>query len=70
MMFKLPELAVAADALAAVSAIAAGVARGELNEAEARSLVGLVECFGQTLSVIDHEARLAEIEGQLRRRQP
>ena len=60
--FKLPKLRVAADAVAAVSAIAAGVASGELSGTEAGVLVGLVGCFRETLSVVDQEARLTALE--------
>src|SRR5262249_4534622 len=45
MNFRLPELRTPADALAAISSITAGVARGELDEGQARALVSLVDTF-------------------------
>ena len=62
LQFKLPKLRVPADAVAAVSAIAAGVASGELSGTEAGVLVGLVGCFRETLAVVDQEARLTALE--------
>ena len=67
--FALPELHVAADAIKAVGAIADGVARGELSDSEARSLVALVDCFRETLSIVDLDQRLAAVEQHLSRRQ-
>lgn len=63
--FKLPKLRVAADAVPAVAAIAAGVARGELTDSEARTLVALVDCFRSTLTAVDLEARLSALEKSL-----
>lgn len=62
LQFKLPNLRTAADAVAAVSAIAAGVANGELSGTEAGVLVGLVGCFRETLAIVDQEARLTALE--------
>jgi hypothetical protein len=63
--FAIPPLHVASDAIAAIDAISAGVARGELSASEAGSLIALVNSFRETLSAVDHEARLAALEGQL-----
>lgn len=63
--FRLPRLRASGDALAAIAAIVAGVARGDLADSEARTLTALVDCFSRTLMAADVEARLAAIEQAL-----
>ena len=66
LLFNLPRLTSASDAVAALSAIAEGVAHGELTDGEARTLVGLVDCFREVLATVDLEARLSAVEQQIR----
>ena len=63
--FRLPRLANAADALAAIEAISAGLAGGDLSESEARALILLIDSFRETLAAVDYETRLRAIERQV-----
>jgi hypothetical protein len=60
--FDLPKLERAADASAAMAAIVAAVADGELTPIEAGELSKLVENFARVVSVTDFEARLDRLE--------
>jgi hypothetical protein len=59
--FELPPLVTAADAAAALAAIMAGVAAGELTPAEAGQLSNQVDRFRSTLEATVFEQRLAEL---------
>jgi hypothetical protein len=59
--FELPPLVTAADAAAALAAITAAVAAGELTPSEAGELCKLVAAFRLTLEATVFEQRLAEL---------
>ena len=60
--FELPKMERAADAGAAIAAIVAAVADGDLTPIEAGELSKLVENFARVVSVADFEARLDRLE--------
>jgi hypothetical protein len=60
--FDLPKLERAADASAAMAAIVAAVADGELTPIEAGELAKLVDAFTRTVVATDFEGRLARLE--------
>jgi hypothetical protein len=60
--FDLPKLETANDSGAAIAAIVAAVASGELTPIEAGELSKLVENFARVVSVMDFEARLDRLE--------
>jgi hypothetical protein len=60
--FALPALKVAEDAAAAMSAITAAVAEGELSLGEAESAAKLVELFVRTLEAGEFERRIRSLE--------
>ena len=62
LIFKLPLLKTAADAVRAISMIAEGVGRGELSESEARTLNGLVHTFLEARAHVDFEQRVTKLE--------
>jgi hypothetical protein len=62
--FHLPKLEKPADAMAAVSAIAEGVATGALTPGEAGELSKLVDVFTRTAEAVEFEARIAALEGK------
>jgi hypothetical protein len=59
--FKLPVLETPEDARTAVSAIAQGVADGEITPAEAAELAKLVDVFSRTNETVNFEERLARL---------
>jgi hypothetical protein len=61
-MFELPPLASAADAVTALAAITAAVAEGELTPSEAGELVKLVDTFARVLDLAAFEQRIARLE--------
>jgi hypothetical protein len=60
--FEIPRLTSAADAAAAMAAITAGVAVGDLTPAEAGELSGLVDRFVRALETTVMEQRVARLE--------
>jgi hypothetical protein len=60
--FDLPPMEGAASASAAMGAILAGVASGDLTPSEAGSLAGLVETYRKALETTEFEARLQALE--------
>lgn len=60
--FELPPMEGAENAAAAMGAILASVASGELTPSEATSLAGLVEVYRKTLETTELEARLKVLE--------
>ena len=62
MQFQLPRLETAADAVAAINAIAEGIARGELSESEAASANAVVNTFMKSLEFVDYERKFAALE--------
>ncbi len=65
-MFELPPLEKAADAVSAMAAITAAVAEGELTPAEAGELVKLVDTFARVLDLTAFEQRIARLERAVR----
>lgn len=62
--FDMPPLKTAKDAMAALAAITAGVANGEIDPDSAKVLTGLVSEFRQTLVAVEQEERLQALESQ------
>ncbi|RAI35758.1 hypothetical protein CH340_05135 [Rhodoplanes serenus] len=62
MRFRLPPLVTAADAVAAIAAVADGVAKGRLDADEARVLVTMIEAFVKAKNVLDLEDRVTKLE--------
>ena len=65
MQFQLPRLETAEDAVAAINAIAEGIARGELSESEAASANALVGSFIKCLEFVDYERKFAALEEKI-----
>ncbi len=65
-LFELPPLEKAADAVTAMAAIAGAVAEGELTPCEAGELVKLVDTFARVLDLVAFEQRLAKLERDVR----
>jgi hypothetical protein len=61
-VFELPPLASAADAVSALAAITAAVAAGELTPSEAGELFKLVDGFARMLEARNFEQRVADLE--------
>jgi hypothetical protein len=62
--FKLPELQSPPDAAAAMAALAAAVADGDLTPSEAAELSKLVAAYVKALEASDFDQRLRAIEGE------
>lgn len=60
--FKLPPMEGAENAAAAMGAILASVASGDLTPSEATSLAGLVDVYRKTLETAELETRLKALE--------
>ena len=60
--FELPPMDGAENAAAAMGAILASVARGDLTPSEATSLAGLLDVYRKTLEATELEARLKALE--------
>jgi hypothetical protein len=69
-VFELPKIESAKDALAASSAILAACAAGKLSPSEAAELMGLVATHARMFEVTETEARLAALEEELEKRMP
>jgi len=65
--FEIPRLTSAADAVAAMAAITAGVAAGDLTAAEAGELSGLVDRFARVLETTVLEQRVVRLERETAR---
>ena len=63
--FALPPLNSAADAVNALSAIAAAVAAGEITPSEGANLTTVVNAFAQTLNLAVLEAQIDELKQQV-----
>ncbi len=61
-VFPLPAIEKASDAVRAFGAIISAVARGDLTPSEAVSLSNLIDCFTRALEASDFENRLASLE--------
>jgi hypothetical protein len=59
---KLPSLETPKDALAALRIIAEALARADIDDGHARSLVAAIEGFLKILEVVDHEERIRALE--------
>lgn len=62
--FQLPRLHSAADAVSAMAAVTAGVARGEVTPGEAAELSKLVEAYVKALEASEFDLRLQAIEAR------
>jgi hypothetical protein len=60
--FELPQINAVADLLPALSAIAAGVAAGELTAEQAAHLSRFVHSWMEAVQVVDFDARLRRLE--------
>jgi len=60
--FDLPPITCPADAVAAMTAIAAGLAAGELSPMEADALSRVVDRYLHVLETVDFEERLTRLE--------
>ena len=60
--FDLPQLAVAKDAVGAMSTLMEGIAAGELSAPEAAGLAKVIQGFTQALTTFDHDKRIANLE--------
>jgi hypothetical protein len=60
--FELPPMEKAADAAAAMAAVAQGLAEGSLTAREAADLSTVIENFSKTLVATDHEEQITELE--------
>jgi hypothetical protein len=63
--FALPPMTSAADAVAAMGAIASAAAAGTLTLEEARDLTAIVEAFRKTYEVAEIERRLVAVEREI-----
>jgi Family of unknown function (DUF5681) len=63
-VFELPKLETAADAVAAMAAVLDGVANGRLTPSQAGEIAKIVDSTRRSLEATDFEARLAELEQQ------
>jgi hypothetical protein len=63
---ELPALETPKDALAALRIIAEAVARADIDDDHARSLVAAIEGFRKTFEVVDHEERIRALEARPR----
>ncbi len=61
-IFDLPPLKVPADALAAMSALLAAVAQGEVSPGEAQTIATVIEAQRRVMECEDHEKRLRALE--------
>ena len=66
-VFELPQLAIAEDAVGPMGAIVRALADGELYPPEAAELAKLVQGFAQTLTTADIDKRLSILERRLRK---
>jgi hypothetical protein len=64
--FALPAMATAQDAVQAAGAVLMAVSEGELTPGEAAQVMGLVDSFRRVLETSEMEARLADLEEQMR----
>ena len=60
--FDMPQLAVAKDAVGAMSTLMEGIAAGELSAPEAAGLAKVIQGFTQALMTFDHDKRIANLE--------
>jgi len=67
--FELPPINSVHDLLPALSAIAAGVADGEISSAEAAALSAVVDRWTEAVQVVDFDERLKKVEAQTERSQ-
>ena len=64
-LFALPHMTEAKDAVAASASIVAAVAMGELTPSEAAELSKIVESYTRVLQAADFEVRLAKVEKEV-----
>ena len=60
--FDLPAMKIPADAVAAMSALLAAVAQGEVTPGEAQTIAAVIEAQRRVIECEDHERRLRALE--------
>ena len=65
--FDLPQLAVAKDAVGAMSTLMEGIAAGELSAPEAAGLAKAIQGFTQALTTADLDKRITNLEWRARK---
>jgi hypothetical protein len=65
--FDMPQLARAADAVGAMSALVEGITTGELSAPEAAELAKVIQGFTQALGTTDHDKRIADLERRMKK---
>ncbi len=60
--FKLPPMKAPADAVAAMSALLAAVAKGDVTPGEAQTIAAVIEAQRRVIECEDHERRLRALE--------
>jgi hypothetical protein len=65
--FDLPQLAVAKDAVGAMSTLMEGIAAGELSAPEAAGLAKAIQGFTQALTTADLDKRIANLEWRMKK---
>ena len=63
-LFSLPEMKNAGDALTAINSIVQAVSNGDLTPGEATSMTGLIETFRKSAETEDLERRIARLESR------
>jgi hypothetical protein len=63
-LFSLPEMKNASDALTAINSIVQAVSNGDLTPGEATSMTGLIETFRKSAETEDLERRIARLESR------
>jgi hypothetical protein len=60
--FALPPLTSVADAATALAAVAGALAEGEITPGEDAHMVKVIDCYAQTLGLVQIDARLTRLE--------
>jgi hypothetical protein len=63
--FPIPPIKTSADVVSALAAVTAAVGRGEISSDEAMQLSTVIEVAHSAIKAVEHESRLAAIEGRL-----
>ncbi len=65
--FDLPQLAMAADAVGAMSTLVEGIAAGDLSAPEAAGLAKSIQGFTQALTAADLDKRVTDLERRMKK---
>jgi len=66
--FELPAMKTADDVCNAIGAIASAALDGRISPPDAAALAQIVETFRRSIETVDHERRIAELEGRRKTR--